>query len=385
MEPQTPATPQPVRHHHQSNSSSRLVLVVLFLLIAAMLLRQGMPKVKEFFQNGFKNVASIPEKIVEHNNVTLVEEESGTISVVDKASPSVVSVVERSVSFDFFSGPQQTEQSIGTGFAVDKNLVVSNKHVVSVSSANYSVVDNAGKKYDVTKIYRDPLNDLSILEVKDANFPVLGLGDSDSVKIGQTAIAIGNALGKFSNTVTKGVISGKGRGITAGGLGQFQEEIENVLQTDAALNPGNSGGPLLNISSQVIGVNVAISEGSENIGFAIPSNVVKGLLDDFKAGVERRRPFLGIQYAIITKEFAENSDFPEGALVREVQSNSAASKAGLKVNDVITSIDGQAITENNLLAQVIAKKKVGDVITMKVTRDDKEIEVKATLEAAPEE
>ncbi|NTV30841.1 PDZ domain-containing protein [candidate division WWE3 bacterium] len=378
------------------NNTIRIILLMLVLLIGVAVLKQYTPELRSYLSkeipalnitpaDSSNNSTSNGNTTVVQQNVSLVEEESETIKVVEMASPAVVSVVEKAVDYDFFNGLQTREASIGTGFAVEKNLVVSNRHVVEDSTATYSVVDNAGNKYEVTKVYRDPLNDLALLEVKDGNFPTLTLGDSDSVKVGQTAIAIGNALGKFDNTVTKGVISGKGRGITAsGGISQYQEDIENLLQTDAALNPGNSGGPLLNIGAQVIGINVAVSYNSENIGFAIPSNVVKGLVDDFKNGVERKRAYLGIQYAIITPDFARNSEFPEGALVRQVIASSPAAKAGIKVNDVIISIDGTAINENNLLADFIQHKKVGDQITVKYWRNGSEQETKITLEGAPD-
>lgn len=315
--------------------------------------------------------------------VRVVDEESATIDVVENSSPSVVSVLEKSVSYNLFNGPQLQESSIGTGFAVGKNLVVSNRHVVSDTDATYSIVDTEGNKHDVVDIYRDPLNDLALLKIADSDFQPLELGDSDGIKVGQTVIAIGNALGKFSNSVTKGIISGVGRGITAtGSVSQFQEEIENVLQTDAALNPGNSGGPLLNISGQVIGVNVAVGVQTENIGFAIPVNTVKDLISDYQSGVDRRKAFLGIEYVVITPEFAQNSEFPEGVLVRSVVSDSAADDAGIKVNDVITAIDDKSINEDTSLATIIKGYKVGDKIKVSVWRDGKTLDLQASLKAS---
>lgn len=313
----------------------------------------------------------------------VVEEESQTIRVVESASPSVVSVVERSVTFDLFSGPQLREASIGTGFAVESDTIVTNRHVVSDPSATYMIVDNNGNQYDVVEIVRDSLNDLAILKLEDADLPVLEFGDSEEVKIGQTAIAIGNALGRLSNTVTRGVISGKGRGIVAGGaFSQFQEELEDLLQTDAALNPGNSGGPLLNLSGQVIGVNVAISAGSENIGFAIPSMRVIDLLNDYNAGVDRRRPFLGVRYNIITEEFARSSEFPEGALIRAIVPDSPADDIDLQVNDVIISFGGVEISEESLLSDLILDREVGDSVEVDIWRNGNTFTQNVTLEPA---
>jgi len=369
-----------------------LVIIIILLLISVsgslvngVITRIQIPEsVTTWFNNLVNKVEPTP--IVQKQVVKTVDEESATIDVVKTVSPSVVSVLEKSISFDFFTGPQTQESSIGTGFAVSENVIVTNKHVVSNSQATYTVVDNEGNKFTSTDIYRDPLNDLAIIKIEGGKFTPLELGDSSDIKVGQTAIAIGNALGKFSNTVTKGVISGIGRGITTGdSWGQYQEELDNVLQTDAALNPGNSGGPLLNILGQVIGINVAVGVGSENIGFAIPVNSLTSLLSDYNAGIDRRKPFLGIRYVVITADFAKNSDFPEGALVREVIVGSPAEKAKVKVNDVITKINNDAITEEASLATIIAKYKVGDKVTLSIWRSGKTQDITATLEPSPTE
>jgi S1-C subfamily serine protease len=374
-----------------NNVKSLFVLFLLFLLLVSSFnitrnwsigqFNFGLDSLQQWFRSNPN-----PTKTPEMGTVTVVEEESAVIDIVEKSSPSVVSVIEKSITFDFFSGPHAIEASIGTGFAIEENLIVTNKHVVSEESSTYTVVDVEGNRLDVSQIYRDPLNDLALLRVENGKFVALSFGDSDSLKIGQTAVAIGNALGKFSNTVTKGVISGKGRGITtSGSLGAYQEELENVIQTDAALNPGNSGGPLINIAGQVIGVNVAVGVETENIGFAIPSNTVRELVSDFNAGVERKRPYLGVRYSMITKQLAENSDYPVGAMVREVVGNGPASKAGIKANDVIVALGGQPIDDNNLLSSVINRHKVGDKLDVKVWRNESEINISVTLEALPEE
>lgn len=315
--------------------------------------------------------------------VRVTDEESAVIEVVSQASPSVVSVLERSVTFNLFTGPRLQEASIGTGFAVGKDIIVTNRHVVNDASASYSVVDSEDNRYEVTKIYKDTLNDLAILRISEGQFKALELGNSEELQVGQTAIAIGNALGRFSNTVTKGVISGIGRGITASGsLGQFQEQLDNVIQTDAALNPGNSGGPLLNIDAQVIGVNVAVGQGTENIGFAIPVNELKALLEDFNAGIERKRTQLGIEYVVITEQMAKDSKFPPGVLVRRVVEDSAAEKAGVKVNDVITKIDDIQLDSQTSLAHAILKHQPGDKVQLSIWRNLQTLVLTATLQEA---
>ena len=238
--------------------TKRLGLLLLVLLAVSLV-----GTVIESFQN--VDVGQWLNKLerqvtIERTNekVRVASEESAVLDVVKKASPSVVSVLERSVSFNFFTGPQLQESSIGTGFAIEKDLIVTNRHVVNDTSATYTIVESDGTRHEAETIYRDQLNDLALLRLKDGDFDPLELGDSGQLQVGQTVVAIGNALGRFSNTVTKGVISGIGRGISAsGGLGQFQEQLDNGIQTDAALKTGNSGGPLLNIEDQGLGGNCA--------------------------------------------------------------------------------------------------------------------------------
>lgn len=333
--------------------------------------------------------------------VKVVTEESVVTNVVEEASPSVVTVgisKTRRVGdifefdpFDPFSPfrkrqgkPQQVEQDIGSGFIVGTDgLIVTNKHVVSDPNAKYRVITNDGKTYDVVKIYRDPANDLAIVKISPpagGGLKPVEMGDSDKIKVGQMAIAIGTALGEFRNTVTVGVISGVGRGITAGSPFEgYAEKLDNVIQTDAAINPGNSGGPLFNSSGQVIGINVAIAAEGQSIGFAIPINVVKEALSSFNATGQFNRPFLGIEYRIITRQLSVLNEVPEGAYVMSIVAGSSAERAGLKEEDVIIKIDGTKITETNDLAKKISSKKVGDTIELTVWRDGKEMTLKVTL------
>jgi len=315
-----------------------------------------------------------------------VQEESEIIDVVDKVSPAVVSVVVKTVSFDIFSGFSDVyESGIGTGFIVDPNgLIITNSHVVNDPSGEYSVVLKDGTTYSVDKIHLDNYSDIAILEITARNLPTVEFGDSDSLKVGQRAIAIGNALGRFDNTVTVGVISGMAREVQASsGFGQ-QKVYENVIQTDAALNPGNSGGPLLNSSGQVIGVNVATTLGAENIGFAIPANVVKPILASFVEKGKIVRPYLGVSYVMITEDIAESRNMPEGAYVSAVVQGSPAEKAGLKRGDIILQINDEEVTGTSTLSKIINALEVGDKITLKIDRDGKEITVTAVLGEMPD-
>jgi S1-C subfamily serine protease len=277
---------------------------------------------------------------------------------------------------------EEIQQDIGTGFVVqDENgLVVTNKHVVDNASAEYRVIDSTNKEYVVTNIYRDPVSDLAILKVEGLELPGLPLGDSEKVRVGDGVIAIGTALGEFRNTVTTGVISGKGRGIdaSAGGFSET-ERLDNVLQTDAAINPGNSGGPLISSSGQVIGVNAAVTPGAQNIGFAIAINAVKDVIANFNQTGQFERPMLGVRYEMIPLQTALMNDVPQGALIQEIVSGSPAEKAGLKAGDIITKLDDQALKDTPL-AEIINKKKVGDRLKVAYWREGKEAEMTITLQ-----
>ncbi|MEI6691059.1 MAG: trypsin-like peptidase domain-containing protein [bacterium] len=319
----------------------------------------------------------------------IVSEESVVTDVAESASPAVVTVSlsqSKPVMEQFFldpfgvmqgqrpSGGVETQQvDIGTGFVVDKSgLVVTNKHVVMQGDATlYKIILKDNSEHQVQKIWRDPSNDLAILKIEGNDFTTLELGDSDTLKVGNFVIAIGTALGEFRHTVTTGVVSGLGRGITAGEMGGgIAEKLDNVIQTDAAINPGNSGGPLINSSGQVIGVNVAVSQSANNIGFALPINVLKDALNTFNTTGQFNRPFLGVKYKLVTKEAAVLNDVPAGAYVMEVIAGSSAEKAGIKIGDIITVFDGQKVIDvDGGLPQLVGKKKVGDNVVVEIYRD----------------
>ncbi|MBI2022554.1 trypsin-like peptidase domain-containing protein [Candidatus Daviesbacteria bacterium] len=327
-----------------------------------------------------------PLENIQTNRV--VKEENAVISTVEKTSPSVVAIgiTQRIVNpFDPFSLPRSRESTIGTGFVVsDKGIIVTNRHVVDDTSAKYSVVTKDGKKLEIVKIYRDPNLDLSLVQVSSAGIKALELGDSSKLKAGQSVIAIGNALGRFENTVTTGVVSGLGRAVTAGDpFSGATERLDNLIQTDAAINPGNSGGPLLNLSGQVIGVNVATTEGAQNIGFAIPINSVKALVEEFDRTGNIQRAYLGIRYRLISRDVAILNEVPQGAYIQEVIENSPADKAGVTPGDIVTKIDGQGINDENRISQTIEKKKPGDKLGLEVWTEGKTRSITATLEQTP--
>jgi serine protease Do len=323
----------------------------------------------------------------------VLTEESVVIDVAEKVSPSVVTVsieqpARRVLEFDPFSGFRSRvkggqPQDIGSGFIVSEDgLIVTNKHVVEDTSAKYKVVTKDGKEYEVEKISRDPSNDIAVLKINASGLPKVEFGTSDNLKVGQFVIAIGTALGEFRHTVTTGVVSGLGRGITAGSSYEgFVERLDDVIQTDAAINPGNSGGPLLNSAGQVIGINVAVASGAENIGFAIPANVVKSALEQFeKTGSFVSKPYLGVTYQMISMQTALMNDVPQGAYIVDVIEGSPAEKAGIKPDDIITKFDGEDVKEDSgVLADIISKKKVGQNVSIEVWRDGETLKLTASL------
>lgn len=373
------------------------------VLLSAVLILVFIGQKLNFFSD-ISKITNLPIKTVEKQ--TVVYEESVVTQVVESALPSVVTVGINTTSttgdvfqinpFNPFSPfekipgkTEKIEQNIGSGFIISPDgLVITNKHVVSDTKATYQILTNDSKKYPVEKIYRDPLNDLAILKITPSStvpLKPLTMGDSNNLKLGQLVVAIGTPLGEFTNTVTQGIISGLGRGITAGSpLEGYVERLDNVIQTDAAINPGNSGGPLLNSKGEVIGVNAAIAESGQNIGFALPVNIVKNLIETFnKNGGSFDRPYIGIRYKMIDKQNAILNSVVEGAYVVDVTDGSPAQKAGIQPDDIITEFDGQKITgsDEQLLAKLIVDKKIGQVVTLKVWRNKEIKTFSITLES----
>jgi len=292
------------------------------------------------------------------------------------------------------SGTEEREVGGGSGFLVSSDgLIITNRHVVEDETARYSVVLSDGTFYEVSVIDRDPLLDIAVLKIStlpNKKLPFVQFGDSESLQLGQTVIAIGNALAEFKNSVSLGVVSGLGRSITASDQAGNSEQLNQVIQTDAAINPGNSGGPLLNISGEVIGVNVATSRGADNIGFALPAHIVEQIVESVQQYGEIVRPYLGVRYVMVDSEVQEihNLETSFGALIIEgsagapgIQPESPAEVAGLIIGDVIVEIDGVSL-QNRDLATELRNKAVGDEIELVIIRNNAEKRVVVVLDRA---
>lgn len=280
----------------------------------------------------------------------------------------------------------------GSGFIVDESgIVLTNKHIVTDSKAKYEIIVDAGQKYKAEILARDPINDIAILKISNSNekFPIAELGNSDELELGEPVAAFGNVLGIFRNTVSSGIISGLLRSISARvDFNSLSQEMRGLIQTDAAINPGNSGGPLVDEKGRVIGINTVAVFGAENIGLAIPINVVKKDLADLKEFGRIRQPLLGIRYASINENIKNKFNLlcDYGALIINEGPNrpgivpdSPADLAGLKEGDVILSINAEKITPEKIIADFLEKYSAGDTLTLKVLRGKKEFETKATL------
>jgi S1-C subfamily serine protease len=302
-----------------------------------------------------------------------------------------------------YSLPQQHEQAAGTGIIISSDgLVVTNRHVVPSGTTKVSVTLSDGTELkDVKVIGRTNESDsldvafLKINNTKGHDLKPASLGDSSSTQVGNNVVAIGNALGQFQNTVTSGIISGFGRSVQAGGDGATAENLDDLLQTDAAINEGNSGGPLVNLNGQVIGINTAVAGNAQSIGFAIPINDVRGLVDQVLKTGKFTRPYLGVFYIPLTADVASAYDLnqEQGAFVPpsedmtspSVIPGSPADKAGLRERDIITKVDGQAVDQTHSLTSLLARHQPGDRLRLVVIRDDKTLNLSVELGSQPKE
>ncbi len=342
-------------------------------------------------------------KVASSTQQQIVSSEGQVISQIAKeVGDSVVSinVTTTGTQQDFFGYTQNYQsEAAGTGVIIGTDMIVTNKHVVPTGTTSVKVTLSDGTVLDATVQARDPRNDVAFVKVSDTKgktLKVAKIGDSSKSQVGEKVVAIGNALGEFQNTVTSGIISGYGRNITAGGNGSASEDLTDLIQTDAAINEGNSGGPLVNLSGEVIGMNTAITSSStgQSLGFAIPINDIKAQIDSVLSTGKIQRAYLGVRYQTITDRYAFVYNLPvkrgaylapsDTASTSAIVKDSPADKAGLKEKDIITKINDKDIDEKNDLASILGSFKAGDKVTLTILRDGKEQTLDATLEAAPE-
>jgi len=343
--------------------------------------------------------------------------EDKVISTIKKVMPAVVSIaiakhledLEKEIPKDLYPflprGPQGPQLQIpenmidsrgmveiggGSGFVVhDDGIILTNKHVISDSKAEYTVILNDSRRFPAEVLSRDPINDVAIIKIQTNKLPVVKLGDATGLELGESVIAIGNALGIFKNTVSLGIVSGLSRAISAQADPDAPpQEMRGLIQTDAAINPGNSGGPLVNLKGLAIGVNAAIVFGAQNIGFAIPINAAERDLDDIKKYGRIRRPLLGLRYMMIDDKLKDKMGLPVsyGALImgegpndHGVIAGSPAEKAGVKEKDIILEFNSKKLDRDHPIQDFLEDMNVGEKVELLVMRGEKQFKVNAAL------
>lgn len=319
--------------------------------------------------------------------------DSDLVQLVKKTSPTVVSIITAQLASSGFT--QQVAEGAGTGIIISSDgYILTNRHVVS-GAQSVTIVTSIGDRYENVRVVgSDPLNDIAFLKINGVkDLPVASLGDSGATQVGQGVIAIGNSLGQYDNTVTRGIISGLGRPVTAASneLGTRVESLTDLLQTDAAINPGNSGGPLINMVGQVIGINTAIVSDAQSVGFAIPINATKGLIRGLLKDGTIQKAYVGVRYVAITPDIRaqRNLSVRNGALVESgnsteaVASGSPAEKAGIRAGDIITKVDDKVVGEQGGFGSLVAEFLPGEKVTLTIVRDNKTMEIPLTLGSFP--
>lgn len=392
-----PALPKSDQKHSPKASASQQKLLAAALLFIS--------SISAGFVGGYYGGQQSDQPLNQSQSQQIVSNESQLITkIADDVGKSVVSVnvTRQATRQSIFGTPRSvTQESAGTGVIIStEGIIITNRHVIPAGATSVSVTLADGTELnDVEVIGRTNDNDtldVAFLKVKDKKGKELTaakIGDSSKVQVGDKVIAIGNALGQFQNTVTSGIISGYGRSVEAGDE-ESSETLQNLFQTDTAINQGNSGGPLVNINGEVIGINTAVAGGSaQNIGFAIPVNDVQGLIKGVLKEGKLLRPYLGVRYVSLTDDYAYeyNLQTKRGAYVvpaaegqKSIVSGSPAEKAGLKEKDVITKVNDQSIDEKNSLISILGKFGVAEKVSLTIIRDGNEQKIDVVLEAAPQ-
>ena len=379
LPPENTKTPSQENPQPTPKSNKTLIIILVCCIGAVILLALaivgGIFALRQFSPNSIPSLTTTND-----GNTTITEQESSIASVAEKVGPSVVSIITQTRSNSMYG--TSSGAAAGTGIIVSKDgYVMTNNHVLE-SATDVSIVDSTGELYeDVELIGRDPLNDIAFLKINsDKEFTPAAIGNSSTIRTGQQVVAIGNALGQYSNTVTSGIISGTGRPITATTSDGDTESLTDLIQTDASINPGNSGGPLVNMAGQVIGVNTAIVEDANGIGFAIPINATKGILAGVLETGKVSRAFLGVNYLTVTPDVARefNLSVNNGAYLHTstgqnpIASGSPADSAGFKAGDIITKINDEVVGAQGSLSSILGEYRPGDKITATFLRDGEE-------------
>lgn len=329
------------------------------------------------------------------DNLALDEQEA-TIRAIQKVNPAVVNIeVDKDEPFNILNpqtGAVSTSTEIvalgnGTGFLISKDgYVLTNRHVLSGTDGKtgiYKITLSNGKKYYAQYIDQDPLKDLAVLKIFDKNLPYVELGDSDKLQLGTTVIAIGNTLGRYKNSATKGIISGLKRSLDVYDPNAIIGYLDNILQTDAEINKGNSGGPLIGLDGKVVGINVALDAAGNSVGFSIPINDAKPAINSILEKGRIIRPSMGVRHIMITPEIAKQYKLSResGAWVNNgvnpapsVVAGTPAQKAGILEGDIIFEVNGIKVDGDNSLTSIIFKYKPGDKVNLKIQRGDKVLE-----------
>lgn len=391
---------QPIPSQEKKPGRGRVFLFFILTLFSGFIGGMFAPRVEQYLGKSFSFLPTLQtETALTSEQVRVVAEDNVVADLVEKHIPGVVSIViskdvpkvrsyfNNPFGMPFFNpfdsqggGSTETErQRVGSGsgfFVSSDGLIVTNKHVVADERAEYTVITKDGTEYGAKVLARDPSNDIAIIKIEGQDFPAVTLGDSDKIRVGETIIAIGNPLGEFENSVSRGIISGLKRNLEAGSGRGDSEHLSDIIQVDAAINPGNSGGPLFNLSGEVVGVNVAMAAGAQSIGFSLPINQVKRIVEQVRTTGKLSFPYLGVRSITLTEELKKKTGLPYdyGALVLRgdtltdfaVIPGSPADKAGIMENDIILEINGKKVDEDHGLIYHMGQYSVGDEVTVKL-------------------